>query len=229
MVDGEDRQDPLFDSETDRPPPPSEAPTTPFEEDDPPAAGPGQLTFEPTFAYKSARRRTGERSGRPSLRTLVGRLEQEQKIAAIAAIGFVVSLFTPWWQQPGKLQLTEAGVSHISFVELAILLISASVLLLLYRRAEGRVFHLPLSDGTLAAGAGAWCAFLLVYRMFDPPSFEAGTRVLEYDPHWGMLVALACAALLFATGVRGRQHYHAGESEAHAADADATPTEPIYR
>ena len=114
----------------------------------------------------------------------------------------------------------------MSFVELAMVGVCASVILLLYRRAEGRVFHLPLSDSTLAAVAGIWCGSLLVYRMFDAPSATVLGRRAEYDPHWGIAIAFGLAALLLASGVRGRRR-HAGESEAEAADEDATPTEPL--
>ena len=98
---------------------------------------------------------------------------------------------------------------------------------LLYRRAEGREFHLPLADGTLAALAGAWCGFLLIVRMFDAPSIEIGARSEQYDPHWGIALAFGFAVMLFAAGVRGRQRFHGGTTEAIAADQDATPTVPI--
>jgi hypothetical protein len=150
----------------------------------------------------------------------------EQRLAGAAAIGMIVSLVLPWWQQPVRPHLTNAGLSHISFIELAMILVCVAVLFMLHRRAEGREFHLPLADGTLAALAGAWCGFLLIFRMFDAPSVEIGLRSQEYDPHWGIAVAFGFAVALFAAGVRGRQRFHGGESEAIAADEDATPTVP---
>ena len=109
------------------------------------------------------------------------------------------------------------------------ILVCAAVLFLLYRRAEGREFHMPLADGTLAALAGFWCGFLLIYRMIDAPSLEAGARGQQYDPHWGIAVAFGLAVTMFAAGVRGRQRFHGGMSEALAADQDAASTLPIER
>lgn len=98
----------------------------------------------------------------------------EQRVAAVAASLLIVSTLGPF-----------------SWVELAIVLVGVGVLLLLRRRAQGRPFHLPFGDGTVIAAAGAWSALLILIRLFDRPLGQ------------GML-ALACAALLFAAGVRER-------------------------
>jgi hypothetical protein len=98
----------------------------------------------------------------------------EQRVAAVAASLLIVSTLGPF-----------------SWVELAIVLVGAGVLMLLRRRAQGRPFHLPFGDGTVIAAAGAWSALLILIRLFDRPLGQ------------GML-ALACAALLFAAGVRER-------------------------
>jgi hypothetical protein len=101
-------------------------------------------------------------------------LGPEQRIAAIGALLLVVSTFGPF-----------------SFVEAAEILTAGAVLLLLKRRADGYVFHLPFGDGTAIAAAGMWCGLLIVIRLFD--------RSLGQN-----LLALACAALVFAAGVRER-------------------------
>ena len=98
----------------------------------------------------------------------------EQRVAAVAASLLIVSTLGPF-----------------SWVELAIVLVGVGVLLLLRRRAQGRPFHLPFGDGTVIAAAGAWSALLILIRLFDRPLGQ------------GML-ARACAALLFAAGVRER-------------------------
>ena len=154
-------------------------------------------------------------------------------MAAGAAIGMILSMFAPWWQRPSGTRLSNsasAGISQVSFIELAIVLVAAAVALMLYRRAGQREFHLPLSDGTLAAIAGAWCAFLIVFRIFNPPGIVtiAGDNS-EYDPRWGIFVTFLLALLLLASGVRGRRRYHSGESEAVAADEDAVPAKTIER
>lgn len=98
----------------------------------------------------------------------------EQRVAAVGATLLVVSTFGPF-----------------SWVEVAILLVGVAVLLLLRRRAEGRPFHLPFGDGIVIAAAGAWSALLILVRLLDRP---LGQNML----------ALACAALLLAAGIRER-------------------------
>ena len=98
----------------------------------------------------------------------------EQRVAAVGAVLLIVSTLGPF-----------------SWVELAIVLVGVGVLLLLRRRAQGRPFHLPFGDGLVIAAAGAWSALLILIRLFDRPLGQ------------GML-ALACAALLFAAGLRER-------------------------
>ena len=98
----------------------------------------------------------------------------EQRVAAVGALLLIVSTFGPF-----------------SWVELAIVLVGVAVLLLLRRRAQGRPFHLPFGDGIVIAAAGAWSGLLILVRLFDRPLGQ------------GML-ALACAALLLAAGLRER-------------------------
>jgi hypothetical protein len=101
-------------------------------------------------------------------------LGPEQRVAAVGALLLIVSTFGPF-----------------SFVEAAELVTALGVLLLLKRRADGYEFHLPFGDGTAIAAAGAWCGLLILVRLFD--------RSLGQN-----LLALACAALVFAAGVRER-------------------------
>ena len=98
----------------------------------------------------------------------------EQRVAAVGATLLIVSTFGPF-----------------SWVEVAIILVGVAVLLLLRRRAQGRPFHLPFGDGIVIAAAGAWAALLILVRLFDRP---LGQNML----------ALACAALLLAAGIRER-------------------------
>lgn len=102
------------------------------------------------------------------------RLGFEQKTAAVAAILLIVSTFGPF-------SLVEAGV----------ILTALGVLALLRARAQGRRFHLPFGDGTVILAAAGWAALLIVTRLLDRPF---GQNVL----------ALACAALLAAAGLRER-------------------------
>jgi hypothetical protein len=101
-------------------------------------------------------------------------LNFEQRAAAVGAVLLIVSTFGPF-----------------SFVEAAVVLVAASVLLLLRRRAEGRDFHVPFGDGMVIAAAGAWTALLIVVRLFDRPLGQN-------------LLALACSALILLAGLRER-------------------------
>src|SRR3954470_18283533 len=102
------------------------------------------------------------------------RLNFEQRVAGIGALLLIVSTFGPF-----------------SFVEAAMVLIGASVLFLLRKRAEGREFHIPFGDGTVIAAAGVWSGLLIVIRLFDRPLGQN-------------LLALVCAALLAFAGVLER-------------------------
>jgi hypothetical protein len=148
-----------------------------------------------------------------------------------AGVLLALSIFLPWWRDP-VFGISYIGFRKLTFIELALLLIAAAVVALVWRRAEGRAFHLPLSDGTLMATAGIWAAFLVIVRMMDPPSRTLhGARGVEvtrdYGLRWGAMVALTAAALVALAGVRTRRRYHRGEPESVAADADATPTLPL--
>jgi hypothetical protein len=168
------------------------------------------------------------RARRATLTALIRSLDPEQRLAGLAAAGILLSLFTPWWRDP-VFGLSSWAVSRFTFEELALVLVAASVLLLLYRRAQGRVFHLPISDGTLAAGAGLWCCVLVVARTLEPPTRTVRDRVLDYDLRWGALLCLASGALLAFAGVQARRKHHRGQPESVAADADAEPTVPLPR
>jgi hypothetical protein len=164
------------------------------------------------------------------MRALVARLDPEHRLAGIAALLLALSLFLPWWRDPNPVfGATYVGVRRLTFLEVSIFLVAAAVLALLARRAEGRVFHLPLSDGTLLAAAGGWAAFLVLFRMLDPPTRTIAGTSSDYGLRWGAFVALAAAVTLAAAGVRERRRHHRGEPESVAADADATPTVPLPR
>jgi hypothetical protein len=153
-------------------------------------------------------------------------LDPEQRMAGAAALGIILSLFTPWWRDP-VFGLSVWAINRITWIEVSLLMVAASVLLLLLRRAQGRVFHLPLSDGTLALGAGLWCFLLTIVRVLDPPTRMRGDQALDYHRRWGFVLCLAASLVLALAGLRARQRYHRGEPESVAADADAEPTLPL--
>ena len=153
-------------------------------------------------------------------------LDAEQRLTGLAALGIIVSLFTPWWRDP-VFGLSSWAVNRFTWIELALSIVAGSVLLLLLRRAQGKVFHLPLSDGTLATGAGVWCCLLVLVRAFDPPTRTVGSETLDYHRRWGIALCFGAAALLAYAGQQARRRHHRGEPESVAADADAQPTEPL--
>jgi hypothetical protein len=166
---------------------------------------------------KLPRRGLGE-----TLRTL----DAEQRLAAIAAAVLVGSLFLPWWRDP-VFDISYVAVRRLSFIELALAIVAIAVLFLVIRRAEGRFFHLPLSDGTLIATAGVWSVLLVIVRIIDGPTRTVGNVTRDYELRWGALIALGAAVTLAVAGIQERRSRHPGEPEAVAADADATPTLPL--
>jgi hypothetical protein len=153
-------------------------------------------------------------------------LEPEQRLAAVAALVLAVSLFLPWWRDP-LLRVTYVGVRRLSFIEVAVFLVAVAVLVLLFQRAQSRIFHLPLSDGTLIAASGIWTFVLLLVRVFDPPTRHLAGKTTDYGMRWGLPIAFASSLVLALAGVRARRVRHRGEPEAVAADADATATLPL--
>jgi hypothetical protein len=162
------------------------------------------------------------RGSRDALRTAgsaVGRvarawraLSHERRLAAIAAIGLFLSLFLPWYQEtivapglkPSTASVTAWGA--FSWVEAAVLLVSAGVLTLLFNRAEGKAFHLPGGDGGVITAAGIWTALLVVWRIFDKSSSTSvhGAAASLTGVEWGIYISLAVAAFLAYAGNRIR-------------------------
>jgi hypothetical protein len=111
-------------------------------------------------------------------------LTPEQRLAALAALGLFVSMLLPWYSKSdtlvvhGAAKATATSLSAFqafSFVEAAVLLVSAAVLAMLFARAEGRDFPLPGGDGVIVMVAGGWAALLIFYRLLDKPgSTRAG-------------------------------------------------------
>jgi hypothetical protein len=101
-------------------------------------------------------------------------LGPEQRVAAAGAVLLAVSTLGPF-----------------GWIEVAELTVAAAVLYLLKKRADRAAFHLPFGDGIVIAAAGGWAALLILIRV---PSRPLGQGLL----------ALACAGLLVAAGLRER-------------------------
>lgn len=181
------------------------------------AAGSGQRSDRPLPASDSPRLeaivdRVGAIAGR--LTRVWRRLPSERRLAAFAAIGLFVTLFLPWYQETviargvtslRSLSDSLTGWGAFSFVEAAVLLVAAGVLLLLVVRAEGEAFHVPGGDGTVITAAGAWACVLIIWRMFDKEGTTGhGLYTTSSGIEWGIFVALAVAGLLTYAGTRIR-------------------------
>lgn len=134
-------------------------------------------------------------------------MEPEQRLAAIASLALLVTMFLPWYSLQSLDRKTATISTHsisafgdVSFVEAAVFLVAAGVLTMLFARAEGRTFHLPGSDGTITMIAGGWAALLIFYRVFDRPSgggYPVGIQ-------WGFFLAFVAAGVLTYAGWRMR-------------------------
>lgn len=155
-------------------------------------------------------------------------LDPNQRIAAVAALALIVSLVLPWYQQTGiadgrPVDQALSGFGVFGFVEGAILLVAAAVLLLLFARGERRAFHLPGGDGAVTLAAGVWVLLLLTWRIFDRPEPTGVQTGIE----WGFLFAFAAAVLLAFAGARMRSaHRPEPPLPAPAPTRSAPPAAP---
>jgi hypothetical protein len=141
-------------------------------------------------------------------------IEYEQRLAALASVGLFVSMFLPWYSktytfvEKGAAKATQTSLSAFqafSFVEAAVLLVSAGVLAMLFARAEDREFHLPGGDGAIVMIAGGWTALLIFYRLLDKPGLQGSQRVTAtIGVEWGIFIALLLALGLVYAGARMR-------------------------
>lgn len=141
-------------------------------------------------------------------------LGSEQHLAALAAAGLFISMFLPWYTKSdtlvvsGAAHATRTGFSAwqaFSWVEAAVLLVSAGILWMLFARGEGRSFRLPGGDGTIVMVAGGWTAFLVFYRLLDKPGLQGNQRVTAtVGVEWGIFITLLIALTLVYAGSRMR-------------------------
>ena len=141
----------------------------------------------------------------------------EQRLAAIAAVGLLMSMFLPWYQQTGflvrrggtqKVQDSLSAFQSWGFIEASILLVALAVLLLLFLRGERRAFHLPFGDGLVIAAGGLWVIFLIFYRQIDKPGgSDTGILKTTIGVDWGIFVAFLFGALLTYAGWRIHSHH----------------------
>jgi hypothetical protein len=165
-----------------------------------------------TRTASNAAQRAGSGAGR--LMRAWRSLPHERRFAVYAAIGLFLTLFLPWYQETvvvptgtkhPVVSVSVSGWAAFSFVEAAVLLVAAGVLLLLFQRAEGKAFHVPGGDGGVITAAGIWTCVLVIWRIFDKQSTSIhGPGADISGIEWGIFVALAVAACLAYAGTRIR-------------------------
>jgi hypothetical protein len=162
------------------------------------------------------------------LQQAVRALDPDQRLAGLAALGLLFTLFLPWYEativgpRGASTSPTFSAFGVFTFVEAAILLVALGVFALLFARGERRGFHLPGGDGTVILAAGAWAALLLLWRVFDRPDVE---RSVQVGITWGFFFAFLAAAALAGAGWRIRQaHRPEPPNPAAAETAVAPPT-----
>ena len=141
-------------------------------------------------------------------------LGSDQRLAALSAVGLFVSMLLPWYSKTNTFvehdaarasQASLSAFQAFSFVEAAVLLVSAGVLAMLFARAEGREFQLPGGDGMIVAIAGGWAAVLIFYRLLDKPSLQGTQRITAtVGVEWGIFIALLLALAMLYVGRRMR-------------------------
>jgi hypothetical protein len=134
-------------------------------------------------------------------------LEREQRLAAVASLALLVTMFFPWYGLQSLNRKTGVIYSHtitafgdVSFVEAAIFLVAAGVTAMLLARAEGRPFQLPGGDGMIVMIAGGWAALLIFFRVFSRPAGNGYPVGIE----WGFFLAFVAAGSLCYAGWRMR-------------------------
>jgi hypothetical protein len=163
-------------------------------------------------------------------------LAPDQQLAALAALGLFVSMFLPWYDKTdtvvvrGAAKATQTSLSAFqafSFVEAAVLLVSAGVLVMLFERAEGRSFQLPGGDGVVVLAAGAWTALLIFYRLLDKPGLEGTDRITAtVGVEWGIFIALLLALAVAYAGGRMRALERPGPPLRRPRGRGADPSPP---
>jgi hypothetical protein len=134
-------------------------------------------------------------------------MDHEQRLASVGSVALLVTMFLPWYGLQSLNRKTGVISSHainafgdVSFVEAAVFLVAAAVVLMLVARVEGRHFHLPGGDGTIVMVAGGWAAVLIFYRVFSRPAGNGYPVGIE----WGFFLAFVAAGALTYAGWRMR-------------------------
>jgi hypothetical protein len=151
-------------------------------------------------------------------------LSSEQRLAAIAAFALLLSMLLPWYHETGNALVgkslqsiddSKSAFGVYSFIEAAIFVVVAGVLVLLWARAERKAFHLPGGDGTVIMGAGLWV---------KPNGRHEGLIQTSIGVDWGIFIAFLLGAWLAYAGYRIRASH---VPEPVVDDAPPPPAESV--
>jgi hypothetical protein len=159
-------------------------------------------------------------------------LAREQRVAAVAALVLLLTLFLPWYQKSyfdtktrTPAQDSLSGFGSADFVMASVVLVALGVLALLWARGQERGFHLPFGDGIVIMVAGAWAGVLIFYRVLDHPDVSGAGATIGIQ--WGVFVAFLAAAFLVYSGYRIHAAHRAEPPLPEAGDErPAAPTGP---
>ncbi len=134
-------------------------------------------------------------------------LEPEQRLAAAASVALLLSMLLPWYEKnvvvgKGLASDSISAFGVFSFIEAAIFLVTAGVLVLLFFAPSAAPSHLPGGDGTVVFGAGLWSVLLLFVRVFSRPHVQGQGSTVGIQ--WGFFVAFVAAGALAYAGYRIR-------------------------
>ena len=158
--------------------------------------------------------------------TALRKLAPEMRMAGYAALGLILTLALPWYDEtffdvtsrpPQSVSRSLSAFQIFTWVEAAVLLVALAVLFLVWARARRKGFHLPGGDGVVIVLAGGWVELLLLWRWFDKP--DSHERAGHIGIQWGMFIAMIAAGFLIAAGARVRAA-HRPEPPNPAEDLD---------
>jgi hypothetical protein len=149
------------------------------------------------------------------------RLNANERLGVIGALIVVGSLFFPWYGLPLNGGIAKTGWAALGWAEAAIVLTVASIVFMLYERSRGRVLPEPLDEAKLMLIGGGWAAALIVYAMFDKPTFRLSVARIEetYNLRYGIFVGLAGAVVILVAGWRDRAVSSSARRREEASEA----------
>ena len=157
-----------------------------------------------------------------------GRLTQGQKIAGIAGLVLLISLFLSWYgvdfdglEDIAGVDTTVDAWGAFDLIDLVLFLTAVAAIAYAALAAAGRHVDLPVSPAQVVAGLGALSALLVLYRILNQP----GPNDL-IDVKYGAFIGLLASAAIAYAGVRslGDPVTTAPSAAAPSAPASTTTT-----